>query len=79
MRVPEAIAEVLKREGVEFIVAYPVNPIIEACADIGIKPIIVRQERSGIHMADAFSRLNSGQRVGVFCCQKSQDHLTLGA
>src|SRR5437773_7321035 len=69
MKVPEAIAEVLKREGVEFIVAYPVNPIIEACADIGIRPIIVRQERTGLHMADAFSRLNSGERVGVFCCQ----------
>ena len=55
MRVVQAIAEILKREGVEFLIAYPLNPLIEAAADIGIRPIIVRQERTGIHMADAFS------------------------
>ena len=32
MKVPQAIVEVLKREGVEFLIGYPVNPIIEAAA-----------------------------------------------
>jgi acetolactate synthase-1/2/3 large subunit len=69
MRVANVIAEVLRREGVEFLVAYPVNALIEACAQIDIRTIIVRQERTGIHMADAYSRLNSGKRIGVFACQ----------
>jgi acetolactate synthase-1/2/3 large subunit len=69
MKVVQAIAEILKREGVETLIAYPLNPLIEAAADIGIRPIIVRQERTGIHMADAFSRLRSGRNVGVFCMQ----------
>src|SRR5436190_16242271 len=69
MKVPQAIAEILKREGVEFIVGYPVNPVIEAAAAADIRPIIVRQERTGIHMADAFGRLNSGAKVGVFAMQ----------
>jgi acetolactate synthase-1/2/3 large subunit len=69
MRVANAIAEVLKREGVEFIVGYPVNPIIDAAAELDIRTIIVRQERTGLHMADAFSRLNSGERIGVFTMQ----------
>lgn len=69
MRVADAIAEVLKREGVEFIVGYPVNPIIEAAAEADIRTIIVRQERTGLHMADAFSRINSGERIGVFVMQ----------
>ena len=66
MKVVQAIAEILKREGVETLIAYPLNPLIEAAADIGIRPIIVRQERTGIHMADAFSRMRSGRNVGVF-------------
>ncbi|MGH2586441.1 MAG: thiamine pyrophosphate-binding protein [Dehalococcoidia bacterium] len=69
MRVPEAIVEILKREGVEFIIGYPVNPVLEAAAQADIRPIIVRQERTGIHMADAFSRLNSGRKIGVFAMQ----------
>tara|TARA_B110001454_G_scaffold9117_1_gene8580 strand:+ start:3083 stop:4717 length:1635 start_codon:yes stop_codon:yes gene_type:complete len=67
--VSDAIAEILKREGVEFIVGYPVNPIIEAAARADIRTIIVRQERTGIHMADAFSRINSGDEIGVFVMQ----------
>lgn len=69
MRVVSAIAEILKREGVEFIVAYPVSAIIEAAAEADIRTIIVRQERTGLHMADAFSRVNSGERIGVFTMQ----------
>ncbi|MDP6777861.1 MAG: thiamine pyrophosphate-requiring protein [Candidatus Latescibacteria bacterium] len=69
MQVADAVAHILKAEGVEYLFAYPVNPIIEAAAKVGIRPIIVRQERTGLHMADAFSRVTSGQRVGVFCMQ----------
>ena len=32
MKVAAAVAEILKREGVEFLIGYPVNPIIEAAA-----------------------------------------------
>jgi len=69
MKGSAAIAEILKREGVEFLIGYPVNPIFEAAANADIRTIIVRQERTGLHMADGFSRLSSGQRVGVFTMQ----------
>ena len=69
MKVADAIAQVLLAEGVEYLFAYPVNHIIEAAAEVGIRPIIVRQERIGLHMADAISRMSSGQKIGVFCMQ----------
>ena len=69
MRVSAAVAEILKREGVEFLLGYPVNPVIEAAAQADIRPIMVRQERVGIHMADAVSRLSSGRKIGVFALQ----------
>jgi len=69
MLVAKAIAEVLKRENVKFIIGYPVNPIIEAAAEADIRTIIVRQERVGLHMADAVSRLSSGDDIGVFVMQ----------
>lgn len=70
MKVAAAIAEVLKREGVQFLIGYPVNPIIEAAAQADIRTIIVRQERTGLHMADAVSRVTSGKRIGVFAMQQ---------
>ena len=69
MEAGAAIAEILKREGVEIIFGYPVNHILEFAARAGIRPIIVRQERIGLHMADAFSRLTSGEKIGVFAMQ----------
>jgi acetolactate synthase-1/2/3 large subunit len=69
MRVAAAIAEILKREGVEFLIGYPVNPIIEAAAEADIRTIIVRQERTGLHMCDAVSKISSGDRIGVFAMQ----------
>ncbi len=69
MKVADAVAKVLKAEGVEVLFAYPVNPLIEAAAKLDIRPIIVRQERIGLHMADAVSRVTSGEKIGVFCMQ----------
>ena len=69
MKVADAIADVLKKEGVDTLFAYPVNNIIEAAAVADIRTIIVRQERIGLHMADAYSRLSSGRKIGVFTMQ----------
>lgn len=69
MRVVDAIAEILKREGVEFLSCYPTNPFIEAAATAGIRPIICRQERVGVGIADGFSRVTNGKRIGVFTMQ----------
>ncbi|MFO1351292.1 MAG: thiamine pyrophosphate-requiring protein [Gammaproteobacteria bacterium] len=69
MKVVDAVAHALKAEGVEYLFAYPVNSLIEAAAKIDIRPIIVRQERIGLHMADAISKLSSGRKIGVFCMQ----------
>ena len=69
MKVAAAVVEILRREGVSLVVGYPVNPIIEAAAAAGIRPLIVRQERTGIHMCDAMGRVTSGERIGVFVMQ----------
>jgi acetolactate synthase-1/2/3 large subunit len=69
MKTVDAIAEILRREGVEWIIGYPVNHVLERGAAVGIRPIIVRQERTGLHMADAVSRVTSGDKLGVFCMQ----------
>ena len=69
MKVARAIAEILRREGVDVIFGYPRNAVLEQAADIGIRTVIVRQERTGVHMADALSRLSRGRRMGVFAMQ----------
>lgn len=69
MKLGEAIAEILKREGIEVLCGYPVNHLIDFAARADIRPVIVRQERVGIHMADAISRVTSGRSIGAFCMQ----------
>ena len=75
MKGSTAVAEILKREGVEWLIGYPVNPIIEAAAEADIRTIIVRQERTGLHMTDAIGRLTSGRRIGVFAMQNGPGSL----
>ncbi|MGH7155211.1 MAG: thiamine pyrophosphate-requiring protein, partial [Acetobacteraceae bacterium] len=48
---------------------YPVNHLIEYAAAANIRPVMVRQERIGLHMADAISRMTSGEKIGAFCMQ----------
>ncbi len=69
MKAAAVVAQILKREGVQCLIGYPVNHVIEAAAEADIRTIIVRQERTGLHMADAISRVTSGDRIGVFAMQ----------
>ena len=69
MLVMNVIAEILKREGVSTLFCFPTTPIIEAAAAVGIRPVICRQERVGVHMADGFSRVSNGRPPGVFAMQ----------
>jgi acetolactate synthase I/II/III large subunit len=63
------IAEILRREGTEFLSCYPRNPLIEACAALEIRPILCRQERVGVGLADGYTRIKCGKRNGVFAAQ----------
>lgn len=66
----EAIAKILKAEGFEWLACFPSNPIIEAVAKEGIRPIVFRQERGGIMAADGYSRLMASKgKYGLFACQ----------
>lgn len=69
MKVGTAIARILKIEGVDVLFGYPRNAVLEAAAKEDIRTIIVRQERTGLHMADAYSRMTRGAKMGVFAMQ----------
>jgi thiamine pyrophosphate-dependent acetolactate synthase large subunit-like protein len=64
-----AVVEIMKREGIDVLFGYPRNQLLEAAAIADIRTIIVRQERIGMHMADAVSRLTRGRKMGAFCMQ----------
>ncbi|MBV8889404.1 MAG: thiamine pyrophosphate-requiring protein [Alphaproteobacteria bacterium] len=69
MLVMDAISEILKREGISTMFCFPTTPIIEAAVAAGLTPVICRQERVGVHMADGCARVSNGQPPAVFAMQ----------
>lgn len=65
----DVVADILKIEGTEFLSCYPRNPAIEACAKRDIRPILCRQERVGVGIADGYTRIRRGRVNGVFAVQ----------
>ena len=65
----KAIARVLKAEGVDFVTCFPYNPIIDAVAAEGIRPVKPRTERVAVGIADGFTRASFGRRNGVCLVQ----------
>ncbi|MCE7980543.1 MAG: thiamine pyrophosphate-requiring protein [Caldilinea sp. CFX5] len=66
----EAMAQILKAEGVDLLIAFPHQTLIETGALAGIRPIICRQERAGVNMADGYSRIHNGRKIGIFSMQQ---------
>lgn len=63
------IAEILKKEGVEYLFCFPNNPLIECAAQAGIRTILARTERVAINMADGYTRVSNGKKIGVAAVQ----------
>ncbi len=69
MNTMQAIARILKEEGVECVACFPSNNLIEEVAKVGIRTIMFRQERGALMAADGFSRLNDRKNFGVVITQ----------
>ena len=69
MNVKTFIAETLRAEGVEFVSCFPENPLIDAFAAAGVRPVICRSERVVVNVADGFSRMAGRDRFGVAVMQ----------
>ena len=69
MRTADAIVEILKREGTTTLFCFPTTSIIENAVAAGIRPVICRQERVGVDMADGYARVTNGKPPGVFAMQ----------
>ena len=69
MKVVDAIVKILKKEKVENLNCYPTTPIIEAAARADIRPIVCRQERVGLGIADGYARVTNGEVPSVFAMQ----------
>ena len=76
MRVIDVVIEILKREGVEFLSCYPTTPLIDAAAEAELRPIICRQERVGVGIADGFSRVTNGKTgtISLVGSEKTRRH-----
>jgi len=69
MNTLQAVARILKTEGVEWVACFPSNNLIEAVAKEGIRPIMFRQERGALMAADGYSRMHNRQKFGVVITQ----------
>jgi acetolactate synthase-1/2/3 large subunit len=69
MKAAAAIAHILKAEGTEYLFCFPINALIDECARLGIRPIVTRTERTLLNMADGYSRIANGRRIGVAAVQ----------
>jgi acetolactate synthase-1/2/3 large subunit len=69
MKGAEIEARILKAEGIEWVSLYPDQELANALAEVGIRPIMPRQERVAVNMADGYSRVTNGRKIGVCSMQ----------
>ena len=69
MNTTQAVARILKIEGVEWISCFPSNQLIEAVAEEGIRTVMFRHERGAVMAADGYSRVNDRNKFGVIITQ----------
>ena len=72
MKVGQALAKILKMEGFEHIVGFPLNHLIDPAANEDIRFIKTRTERVAINAIDAIARVTGGNKLGVSVSQHNQ-------
>lgn len=59
------LARILKAEGVPWVSTFPTNGVNNALGEEGVPLVMMRDERYAVALADAFSRVTNGNRIGV--------------
>jgi acetolactate synthase-1/2/3 large subunit len=59
------IARILKAEGIPWVSCYPTNHVNNALGEEGVPILMMGEERFAVAVADAFSRVTCGRRIGV--------------
>ena len=67
--VATSIARILKAEGVEWVSTFPVCRVNNALGREGVPMIMMRDDRYAVALADAYSRVTGGDRIGVCTVQ----------
>ncbi len=63
------IARILKQEGVEWVSTFPVCKVNNALGREGVPMVMMRDDRYAVAVADAYSRITGGSRIGVCTVQ----------
>jgi thiamine pyrophosphate-dependent acetolactate synthase large subunit-like protein len=63
--VATGIARILKQEGVEWVSTFPVCRVNNALGREGVPMLMMRDDRYAVAVADAFSRITAGLKIGV--------------
>jgi len=66
----EAIAQILRLEGVSLQSCFPSSSLIDPIRDVGIKTVMVRQERLAIDITSSYARASNGTKIGVCTVQE---------
>ncbi len=67
--VATSIARILKQEGIEWVSTFPVCRVNNALGREGVPIIMMRDDRYAVALADAYSRVTAGERIGVCTVQ----------
>jgi thiamine pyrophosphate-dependent acetolactate synthase large subunit-like protein len=59
------IARILKQEGVDWVSTFPVCRVNNALGKEGVPMLMMRDDRYAVAVADAYSRITAGNRIGV--------------
>src|SRR5688572_22616766 len=65
IKAANGVARILKAEGVKWVSCYPTSHINNACGEEGVPIYMMGEERFGVAVADAYSRVTCGKRIGV--------------
>jgi acetolactate synthase-1/2/3 large subunit len=65
INVATGVARILKQEGIEWVSTFPVCHVNNALGQEGIPMVMMRDDRYAVALADAYSRINAGNPIGV--------------
>lgn len=65
IKAANGIARILKAEGVPWVSCFPTNHVNNALGEENVPILMMGEERFAVAVADAYSRMNCGRKIGV--------------